>query len=1119
MADKVSKWVRLRTPSLRVYYHNPQTDATEWDAPPGAVISEEPVIEEHELDAAALRLGSKRSSLAPPRTALRGGSDPSAAAAIAVGQPINKATRSKKVQSLAVPPSSKQNKQRQTRRKTQQQPKNKGSTATTKSFANPMVHRVRDARAPTAKNDRHLSSLTSHASGMSRSGISEGSSSNDGVPCCSMPMSVWLLFSVPALLLGASGAYYNVAKSANRDEQAWPSTPNGQGKMYNARWDNDAISLRVYAQSGVQYREKMYEAPGSNVTCQSDFAEQVGNTTSELCEAYTQLCQLGGDTPTYFPELYYVVLGLWVFSFIFMWLMLPFLRRRICKTKGHIPHDVDLRVVMCIVGTGMAFAAMLFLVHEGRVIAVPNGHSMYTFWVFYSCYVAITTIVYWMRMDVQLIKARNPELSIGAAFVGYLISCNIMGSYYVTGIQSWPCAASTFVTYILFPIYFLSFTRRGLEVWSVHRHHKMILKTMKALEFDSIAGNVSDSETESDTDDESNYRPGGKAMRMAAQNSGDKQPVQSGSGKTSNSSKISKRQHQQAVEDAYGEHTYDPELAAEIRNAKNKRDKIRAKKAKKRRKKKKKKKAKKTGACCGLCCGDKTNSLTATSSYMPSSNPARSGGKDGRVDHNSDVELASIRKENGKIPLSPSQLGGNTSSISSSSPRLKRRVSTADLKQDMQAHEEGRLGDTSNTTLSVLWRDPFKAVYWFIVVIGFLFFVYRNIRIENSFFNGRFLGEVGCIARQGNGIYTGIMIFFCSTQLLSLILLRKVKDEFAVRAELTYVTIASSILIPIHLAMLIFSRNWTHKEFGFSGGCSKEFVATRAGVSLNDQACVVTIYAFWLALILIGIIHTASIAYPVGLTMAQGAEKLREASVITAANFNGPKVLASFETAMQDPLCAKYFRKFLAQEFTLDNMRILVEIDNFKTTIDPSSAGVIKTLAGSRAGITLENTEGTLARACHTVSAWECLSGNMPVTLLSVAGRKRMMLDVEVKDMVRQARGIVKKYFSNQKWCKLYNVDTMKAIFNGIYRSLISIQNGIENPPHTAFLDAEGHEHRLLRKLFVLFDDLLDVVHKSLREESYPNFVARSQIGIDLAKRLKLAEDAQMRFADKGLHF
>ena len=62
----------------------------------------------------------------------------------------------------------------------------------------------------------------------------------------------------------------------------------------------------------------------------------------------------------------------------------------------------------------------------------------------------------------------------------------------------------------------------------------------------------------------------------------------------------------------------------------------------------------------------------------------------------------------------------------------------------------------------------------------------------------------------------------------------------------------------------------------------------------------------------------------------------------------------------------------------------------------------------------------------------------------------------------------------------------------------------------------QRHTRHLRR---VLFDDLLDVVHKSLREESYPNFVARSQIGIDLAKRLKLAEDAQMRFADKGLHF
>jgi hypothetical protein len=983
-------------------------------------ISDEPAIEEHELDAAAVRLGSKRSSLAPPpMTSLRATSGPYSAVsndAVAVGQPVTQATYSNKAHSIAVPTAAKQQRPKQTRHKTYQQnktrPTNTDSSntnalrgSTVVNHNNPMVQRVH------AENARDQSSRGSRSS----SSGSGGGSGQGGVSCCSMPLSVWLLLLVPALILGGSGTYYNIAKSANNDQQAWPSTPNGPDKTYNARWDNDETSLEAYANSGIQYHEEMYKAPGSNVTCQLDFADQVGNKTSQLCEAYTQLCQLGGDTPTYFPELYYFLLGLWVFWFVFMWLMLPFLRRRICKTKGHIPHDVDLRVVMCIAGAGMAFAAMLFLVHEGRVIAVPNGHSMYTFWVFYSCYVAITTIVYWMRMDVQLIKARNPELSIGAAFVGYLISCNIMGSYYVTGIQSWPCAVSTFVTYILFPMYFLSFTRRGLEVWSVHRHHKMILKTMKALEFDSIAGNVSDSETESDTDDESNYRPGGKGNKNAAHSSGSSKSKQSSA----------KRQQQQAVDDAYGAHTYDPELAAEIRNAKNKRDKIRAKKAKKRRKKKKK------GALCGgICCGKRAKSLkTAASSYTNSSlNPAKTREDDSNRARS--VEMAPKTSGNGNNggvpPLTPSLLGSNASMMEAggggktpggrvvgglaSSSRLTRRVSTADLKQDMQEHQEGRLGDNSHTTLSALWRDPFKVVYWFLLSLGFLFFIYRNINVEGSrFFGGRFLGEVGCIARQGNGVYTGLMIFFGSTQVLSLVLLRKVKDEFAVRAELSYVTIASAIFIPIHLAMLIFSRNWSHEEFGFSGGCSKEFVATRAGVSLNDQACVVTIYAFWVLLILIAIIHTASIAYPVGLTMAQGAEKLREASVITAANFNGPRVLASFETAMQDPLCAKYFRKFLAQEFTLDNMRILVEIDTYKTMIDPSSPGVIKTLAGSRAGITLENTEGKLARACHTVTAWECLSGNMPVTLLSVAGRKRMMLDVDLKDMVRHARGIVKK--------------------------------------------------------------------------------------------------------------
>ena len=71
-------WVRLRTPSLRVYYHNPRTEQTVWDAPAGARMSDEPVIEEPNLDAAARRLGVNR-SLDRPSTLLprrRGGCRP-----------------------------------------------------------------------------------------------------------------------------------------------------------------------------------------------------------------------------------------------------------------------------------------------------------------------------------------------------------------------------------------------------------------------------------------------------------------------------------------------------------------------------------------------------------------------------------------------------------------------------------------------------------------------------------------------------------------------------------------------------------------------------------------------------------------------------------------------------------------------------------------------------------------------------------------------------------------------------------------------------------------------------------------------------------------------------------
>ena len=174
----------------------------------------------------------------------------------------------------------------------------------------------------------------------------------------------------------------------------------------------------------------------------------------------------------------------------------------------------------------------------------------------------------------------------------------------------------------------------------------------------------------------------------------------------------------------------------------------------------------------------------------------------------------------------------------------------------------------------------------------------------------------------------------------------------------------------------------------------------------------ISLYAYWLLLFLIAVVHVATIAFPVGLSLAQGALKLREQSIITAANYKGPKLLASFESAVSDSLCAKYFRRFLAHEFTLDNMRILVDIENFKTSIDPSYIGVLRSfghIVRSPAAVTSDSAPASFARACHTISAWSTFSGNLPITLLSDVGRKMVKRDTDVPAMTQQARDIVKR--------------------------------------------------------------------------------------------------------------
>ena len=58
----------------------------------------------------------------------------------------------------------------------------------------------------------------------------------------------------------------------------------------------------------------------------------------------------------------------------------------------------DARVYLLLLLSFLIFAVTLFLIHFGRVIDVPQGHSMFTYWMFFSCYFFGTSMLYWSRM-------------------------------------------------------------------------------------------------------------------------------------------------------------------------------------------------------------------------------------------------------------------------------------------------------------------------------------------------------------------------------------------------------------------------------------------------------------------------------------------------------------------------------------------------------------------------------------------------------------------------------------------------------------------------------------------------------------------------------------------------
>ena len=101
---------------------------------------------------------------------------------------------------------------------------------------NPMNEKARGEKIMTPARDSKSASVRSSQKTLeSRTSEIHGASNRGGVgaSCCRMPISVWLLLIALALILGASGLYYTIAKRANEAHQAWPSTPNERRRRTN----------------------------------------------------------------------------------------------------------------------------------------------------------------------------------------------------------------------------------------------------------------------------------------------------------------------------------------------------------------------------------------------------------------------------------------------------------------------------------------------------------------------------------------------------------------------------------------------------------------------------------------------------------------------------------------------------------------------------------------------------------------------------------------------------------------------------------------------------------------------------------------------------------------------
>ena len=1130
------QWTRIRTPnSGRIYFHNPVLDSTVWTIPNGHSVKDEITsIEE------GVKKGMRRKSLERPTQTVSPNTESTTpnnrvdAKTLSTNAPVvhHQITESKTKNNgnNDIPKST-------TAEKLSNNPMQKQLNIMNKKVSNTHKEDKKQSVSSAAliRSETHLNNIEDLEK-KRRESSQLAAKNNKKTGLCShltiknITPSVLVMSIIPVIFFIGYYFYFNrihtlhgnerpTARICSEETGCKPNPIKVQlGLAYSAKNSYAAMNLTytttrdLRKRSGLQPPMLGGTTPfNDTITCQSDFETQTNRQTKDLCQGYCDGCVLGGDTRTY-PWLPLIVAGGWSVVVVLSAIFIPIFAKLWQNKEGIVGQESgltarDARVYLLLLAAFVVFAIMLFLIHHARVIDVPQGHAMYTFWIFYTCYFFGSSALYWSRLDVNPIKSRQPELSLGVAFLGYLIVTHIVGAYYLTGVQAWPCFISLSIAYIVNPAYFLSFIRRGLELWAVEKYHKKMLKKMKQEELKTLLANA-----------------------------------------------------EEEGEDG----SFDPEAVAALTSIRLKMEKERKKKLKKQLKeqlkKKKKKQQKKRPKD-----NEKYDSRNPTTNdsvvlemvqtqdvipVLPKEN-SNNVKQNERGKRETKIIVKQHRKKLPSTELLEQELNAGCSNLNMElSDRLSshsKRYSTIIKKEKVK--KKNKLCDAC--CAGVLLSHLVRRSYWFIIFMGATVAV-----VQDSY--DREVGEVGCIAREGAAAYLVAAGGATVIMIVTLLLLRKINDEHSIRSELSYVAVIAIAFMLPHVIMLYHAKNTMSAG---KLGCVSSFFESRVGSqaffgTYNLQACVLQLYANWLLLIMVLMIHTASISMPVMLTLQMGADKLREHSVISAYSYKGPQLLSRFETCVADPLCSKYFRRFLANEFTLDNMRFLVDIEDFKTTLIPTESSTggsgVATIVGvggvggvGYAATPLPSTDASLgvptfARACHTVNAWQTFSGNMPITLMSPSGRSNIktgLRDLDIGEMIGRARDIVRAYFSNPYWCKLYTKQQINSTFRGLYTSLLDIQKKaskmrntmerndllvekiIKNSGKAAALQMieDNDENlkipfrRLLQNLSDSFEEVEHMIRKSLVTESYPKFI-NSEIGKSLVQVLEMSAKSRVEY-------